>query len=55
LYWVHLDWEGFKLTTLVVIGNDCIWPWPWPWRPLHDNGIKQPCVISLICKSWWFI
>jgi len=22
LYWVHLAWVGFKLTTLVEIGND---------------------------------
>ena len=24
LYWVHLAWAGFELTTLVVIGTDCI-------------------------------
>jgi hypothetical protein len=24
LYQVHLTWVGFKLTTLVVIGTDCI-------------------------------
>ena len=24
LYWVHLAWVGFELTTLVVIGPDCI-------------------------------
>jgi len=24
LYRVHLVWAGFKLTTLVVIGTDCI-------------------------------
>jgi hypothetical protein len=24
LYWVHLAWTGFKLTTLVVISTDCI-------------------------------
>jgi hypothetical protein len=24
LYWVHLVWVGFELTTLVVIGTDCI-------------------------------
>ena len=24
LYQVHLDWAGFELTTLVVIGTDCI-------------------------------
>jgi hypothetical protein len=24
LHPVHLAWEGFKLTTLVVIGTDCI-------------------------------
>ena len=24
LYWVHLTWAGFELTTLVVIGTDCI-------------------------------
>jgi hypothetical protein len=24
LYRVHLSWAGFELTTLVVIGTDCI-------------------------------
>jgi hypothetical protein len=24
LYWVHLAWVEFALTTLVVIGTDCI-------------------------------
>jgi hypothetical protein len=24
LYWVYLAWAGFELTTLVVIGTDCI-------------------------------
>jgi len=24
LYWIHLVWAGFDLTTLVVIGTDCI-------------------------------
>ena len=24
VYWVHLAWTGFTLTTLVVIGTDCI-------------------------------
>jgi hypothetical protein len=24
LYQVHIAWTGFKLTTLVVIGTDCI-------------------------------
>ena len=24
LYWVHLAWTGFELTTLVAIGTDCI-------------------------------
>jgi hypothetical protein len=24
LYWVNLAWEAFELTTLVVIGIDCI-------------------------------
>ena len=23
LYWVHLPWMGFELTTLVMIGTDC--------------------------------
>jgi hypothetical protein len=23
LYWVHLIWVGFELTTLVLIGTDC--------------------------------
>jgi hypothetical protein len=25
LHWVHLAWEEFELTTLVVIGTDCTW------------------------------
>ena len=24
LYWIHIAWAGFELTTLVVIGTDCI-------------------------------
>ena len=24
LHWVHLSWAGFKLTTLLVIGTDCM-------------------------------
>jgi len=24
LYWVHLAWAGFTLTTLVLIGTDCL-------------------------------
>ena len=24
LYRVHLDWQGFELTTLVVMGTECI-------------------------------
>ena len=24
LYWVHLAWAGFDLTTLAVLGTDCI-------------------------------
>ena len=44
LYQVHLAWVGFKLTTLVVIGTDCIgsynptsiWSWPqWPLLYLY--------------------
>ena len=23
LYWIHLDWAGFELATLVVIGTNC--------------------------------
>ena len=23
LYWVHLTWTGFKLTTVVVLGTEC--------------------------------
>ena len=40
LYWVHLAWAVLELTTLVVIGIDCIGSWNpitiWsrPWQPL---------------------
>jgi hypothetical protein len=27
LYRVHLTWEGFELTTLVIIGTDCTGSW----------------------------
>ena len=37
LYPVHLAWVGFKLTTLVVMGSDCIGSnyhiWLWPLNP----------------------
>ena len=35
LYRVHLAWEGFELTTLVVIGTDCIGTIRWRPRPRH--------------------
>jgi hypothetical protein len=27
LYWVHLAWAGFELTTLAVIDTDCTGNW----------------------------
>ena len=38
LYWVHLAWAGFELTTLVVISTDCIGNYKYD----HDrNGPKE--------------
>jgi hypothetical protein len=41
LYRVHLAWAGFELTTLVVIGTDCIGSyksiWLRPRRPLVET------------------
>ena len=50
LYRVHLAWEGFKLTMLVVTGTDCTCSyksnyictiWSLPWWSLIFLGIKQ--------------
>ena len=38
LYQVHPTWEGFKLTTLVVIGNDCI---QLPYDHGHDALVNK--------------
>jgi hypothetical protein len=35
MYRVHFAWAGFKLTTLVVIGTDCISSYKWNERPFN--------------------
>jgi hypothetical protein len=58
LYQVHLAWVGFKLTTLMVIGTDCIGSCksnyhtimatvtPFPLLEIRDTG--QPVVLAMI-------
>ena len=43
LYRVHLAWAGFELTTLVVIGTDCIGSCKYDHRHDHDSPIKLWC------------
>ena len=70
LYWVHLVWAGFELTTLVVIGTDCIGScksnairsW-WPLHgmrsskvPISENG--EPVFLdddNFILPWWWLL
>jgi hypothetical protein len=42
LYWVNLAWVGFELTTLVVIGTDCIGSYKTklPYDHDHDGPVQ---------------
>ena len=55
LYWVHLARAGFKLTTLVVIGNDCIGSCKSNYHTItHDHdGHSCQYVNAPISKFWW--
>jgi hypothetical protein len=37
LYWVHLVWAGFELTTLVVNGTDCVGRCKSNYNQYHDD------------------
>ena len=45
LYWVHLAWVGFELTTLVVIGTDCVGS-----CKFNYHTIKTPTIQVVIIK-----
>jgi hypothetical protein len=63
LYWVHLASAGFELTTLVVIGSDCIGsyksnqhtitttsvPWKQEKTRTHDRTVL---VLRVVLSSW---
>jgi hypothetical protein len=58
LYRVQLNWAGFELTTLVVIGNDCtvidptaIRSWPrWPLARLVELYLRP----FILLQRWVF-
>ena len=53
LYLVHLAWAGFELTTLVVIGTDCIGSYKSKYHTImtttHTNHIKYKVIMFLFC------
>ena len=61
LYRVHLAISGFELTTLVVIGTDCIGSWltpirSRPQRPFYVLGTELLILqeLTFACKNWIF-
>ena len=50
LYWVHLAWAGFKLTTLVMIGTNCIGSYK---SNYHMITITMP--LTLIYENWYHV
>ena len=43
LYWVHLVWAGFELTTLVVIGMDC------------TGSLEKNVQLKMTCRFWFWL
>ena len=43
LYQAHLTWVGFKLTTLVVIGIDCIGSCKSNYHTITTTTVPDPC------------
>jgi hypothetical protein len=52
LYRVHLAWVGFELTTLVVIGTDCILGSYIPNYHTIENFSTIHCLKLLVKQSW---
>ena len=53
LYWVHLVWAGFELTTLVVIDTDCIGSYKANYHTIMTT--KALTVEGIILKwAMWF-
>jgi len=49
LYRVHLAWAGFELTTLVVIGTDCIGGCKSNYYMITITNTTAPVIISTEC------
>jgi hypothetical protein len=47
LYRVHLAWAGFKLTTLALIGTDCIDSYKSNYRMI--TATMTPFILSITC------
>ena len=45
LYWVLLVWVGFELTTLVVIGSDCIASYKSNYHTITTTTAPQTCLL----------
>jgi hypothetical protein len=52
LYRVYLNWVGFELTTLVVIGTDCIGSYKSNYHMITNTTMTTPGIITVIlmCK-----
>ena len=52
LYRVHLNWVGFELTTIVVIGTDCIGSYKSNYHMITNTTMTAPGIITvvLMCK-----
>jgi hypothetical protein len=48
LYRVHLTWVGFKLTTIVVIGTDCIGSYKSNYHTITTTRVPQ---LVIICEQ----
>ena len=51
LYQVHLTWVGFKLTTLVVIGTDCIGSYKSNYHTFTTTTTPRMNIMSALLKS----
>ena len=52
LYWVHLAWVGFELTTLLVIGTDCIGNCKSNYHMITTTTV--PVIYVCVCLSKFF-
>ena len=52
LYWVHLAWAGFKLTTLVMTGTDCIGSYKSKHQTITTMTVPHECIVHFIMHCY---